>query len=230
VAWARHVMCVADTEAVKSVCVIPGEDEDQVWFAVHRHVNAGTAVVYVERMASRFPATQADSFFVDSGVWYDSTATETVSGLDHLEGETVVVLGDGAVLDDAVVASGDITLSAESSKVAAGRSFRYKLKPMRIEVPGPRGNTHGSLRKIAELVFSVEDTLDMQYGKDLTHLFDIPWRRTETMDDPPSIYTGDWKVVLDAGFDVEDPILLTGEEPLPCTVRAIVVRQDVTGR
>jgi hypothetical protein len=45
----------------------------------------------------------------------------------------------------------------------------------------------------------------MQYGVDTSHLFDVNWRTTETMDTPPSIYTGDWRVVLDAGFDGVQP-------------------------
>ena len=41
---------------------------------------------------------------------YTGTAVTSVTGLDHLEGRTVSILGDGAVFPDKVVTSGAVTL------------------------------------------------------------------------------------------------------------------------
>jgi hypothetical protein len=91
IAWAQHPM---GTAAVESVAVIPASDEDEVWLSVQRTVDSST-VRYIERMKPHDWGSDAeDMFFIDSGLTYDSTATTTITGLDHLEGETVSILGD----------------------------------------------------------------------------------------------------------------------------------------
>lgn len=215
--------------AVKSICVIPSATEDEIWLSVARTTDDGS-IYYIERMAAREFETQADGVFVDSATVFDSDATDTFTGLDHLEGQTVSILGDGAVYPDQVVEDGTITLSAEVSKAIIGLPYRYTLKPMRLEVGTNQGSTHGTLRKIPTLVLSFQDTLNAKYGSDMDHLYDIEWRTEEVLGLPPALYTGDKIVTLDGGFDPEDPIYITGVEPLPCSVRAIIARMDVTGR
>src|SRR6185437_15071263 len=64
-----------------------------------------------------------DAFFVDCGLSYSGTAITTVTGLDHLEGQTVSVLADGGVVDGLVVSSGSITLPYSASKIHVGLPF-----------------------------------------------------------------------------------------------------------
>lgn len=45
-----------------------------------------------------------------------------------------------------------------------------------------------------------------------------------------SAYTGDVVVSTDGGFGVEDNFVISGDDPLPCVVRAIVPRKEKTGR
>ena len=231
IAWARHPTGPADSPGVvSSVCVIPGADEDEIWIAVLRTVNGSTAR-YIERFTSRMFDTQDDCFFVDCGVSYDFEApTDTLTELDHLEGETVAILADGAVYPAQTVSGGQVVLSQAVSKAAAGLGFQYVLEPMRIDTQSRAGSSRGSLAKIPELVLSFLKTGGAKYGASTAALFEIDWRTTEVYDSPPELFTGDKLVTLDGGFDPENPIVISGEDPLPCTVRAIVARLDVTGR
>ena len=101
VAWHQHPVGGTDTE-VESVAVIPSADgkSDELWISVKRTINSAT-VRYIEYLDS--------TINVDSGLTYSGGATSTLSGLTHLEGETVQVVGDGAVMPDAVVSSGSIS-------------------------------------------------------------------------------------------------------------------------
>ena len=93
--WSRIVLSGTDAKA-ESVAVIYGgaSKEDEVWITVSRTVNSST-VRNVERFKARdWGSTLADAFFIDSGLT-DTGGTATISGLDHLEGETVQVFGDG---------------------------------------------------------------------------------------------------------------------------------------
>ena len=88
----------------------------------------------------------------------------------------------------------------------------------------------GSKAKIAELMVSVYETLGLEVGRSTSTLYPIDWRTTEDYGDPTAFKTGQEVVVLDGGYDPEQPIVLSGIAPLPCTVRAIVARMEVTGR
>jgi hypothetical protein len=89
VGWARHIT----NGSFESVAVIPGTDEDQVWVVVNR-----TPGRYIEQMQPQDWGTNPDdSWFVDSGLAYSGILTDTITGLEHLEGETVqlmVIKGD----------------------------------------------------------------------------------------------------------------------------------------
>jgi hypothetical protein len=82
--WARHIT----NGEFESVAVIPGEDEDQIWAVVNR-----TPGRYIEQMQPQDWGTDPnDGWFVDSGLPYSGILTDTITGLDHLEGETVQVM------------------------------------------------------------------------------------------------------------------------------------------
>jgi hypothetical protein len=93
-----------------------------------------------------------------------------------------------------------------------------------------QGTSKGSIKKIAEAAISFYKTLNAQYG-DGTATYNINWRETShEYGTPPDLYTGDKVVVADGSFDAEDPFQIEGSDPLPCTVRAIIPRTEVTGR
>ena len=76
--------------------------------------------------------------YVDSGIYYNSSSATTISGLTHLEGETVRVLANGAKDNDATVSSGQITITKASTKVHAGLGFDGFVTT--LDLPnGPQG-------------------------------------------------------------------------------------------
>lgn len=212
---------------VSSVAVIPSDTEDEVWLAVLRSVG-GTLVRFIERMKPRDFGDQEDAHFVDCGVVYDGVATNTITGLDHLEGELVSVWGDGADFGDFTVTGGSVTLPDTVEKASVGLPFRYKVKPMRLDTSDRRGTSHGMIKKIGRLFLSFIDSLLVQFGVE-GNLYNIDWRQEENYDSPPAMFTGDKELDnFDGGFDPQDPILITGERPAPCTIRSIVVDTDYT--
>jgi hypothetical protein len=215
---------------VESVAVIPSTAEDEVWVTCNRTIN-GSTVRYIERMKPRdWGDDMEDMFFVDSGLTYDGDSTSTITGLDHLEGETVAILADGAVQPSKTVSSGAITLTDAASVVQVGIPYTYKLKPMRMDQNTQQGTSKGSVKKITEAVISFYKTLNARYG-DGTDTYDINWRETSAeYTTPPDLVTGDKVVVADGGFSVEDPFQIEGSDPMPCSIRAIIPRIEQTGR
>ena len=226
IAWAKYP--IGGDGFVNSVARIPSIDEDEIWISVTRIID-NSSVTYIEQMQPRLFGNQEDAFFVDSGIIHDSGATDTITGLDHLERQIVKILGDGAVITPQIVLNGSITLPETVSKAIIGLQYTSRLQPMRMDVSNQTGTTKGSIKKITEVVISFFKTFNATYG-DGVNTHEIDWRTTEKHDNPPEMFTGDKEEIFDGGFSTEDPIIISCSDPTPCTVRAIIARTEKTGR
>ncbi len=228
VAWARHPM----DGLVQSVAVIPASGEDEVWITIVRAID-GENKVYIEQFQSRFlDIRKENSYFVDSGIIYNSILTDTITGLDHLEGKAVAILADGEVLAQQKVVDGKISLSTQARNVRVGLPFVSQVTPMRMDLNLPSGITLGSIKKIHEVVFSFHNTLNAKFGSTDANLKDFDWTnvRWKNTSEIEGLFTGIIMGSPDAGFDTEDTLIISQSDPLPCTVRAIIPRIEKTGR
>jgi hypothetical protein len=169
-----------------------------------------------------------DIFFIDAGI-IDTSGTTTITGLGHLEGEVVQVMVDGAKQADKTVSGGEITIDAAGTRVVVGKSYEYILEPMRANLTSSRGSSAGSIMKTSEIVVSFFKTLNARYGDGDT-TFDIDWRTEENYDSPPDLFTGEKTLEFDGGLTTESRVIISGSDPFPCTVRAIILRTDKVGR
>ena len=228
IAWANHPM----DGLVQSVAVIPALGEDEVWISIVRAVD-GENNVYIEKFESRvLDIRKENAFFIDSGIIYTGAAITTITGLGHLENKTVSILADGEVLDEQRVVGGQIELSTPARNVRVGLLYTSLATPMRMDLNLPTGTTHGSIKKIAEIAFSFHNTLNVKYGASEADLFDFDWDdvRWKNTSKVEGLFTGIITASAVSGFDVEDSLIISQSDPLPCTVRAIIPRMEVTGR
>jgi hypothetical protein len=133
-----------DDDIIESVCVVPGSVQDRVYFSIKRVVD-GSTVRYTEKLArdsEAAPGTLCKTF--DSHVVYGA-GVAALTGLDHLEGETVCAWVDGApILDDDgeleefTVSSGGITLpAARVSGAVVGKPVSWSYESARLEYGAP---------------------------------------------------------------------------------------------
>jgi hypothetical protein len=228
VAWAKHPM----DGLVQSVMVIPAALEDEVWITIVRAID-GENKIYIEKFQSRLlDIRKENAFFVDSGVIYNGEPITVITGYDHLEEKTVAILADGEVLEKQVVTNGQITLSTAARNVRGGLPYTSQAIPMRMDVSTVAGTTHGSIKKISEVVFSFHNTVNAKYGSSDTELFPIDWDnvRWKNSSIVDGLFTGDIVVAFDGGFDIDDTLIISQSDPLPCVVRGIVPRVEKTSR
>jgi hypothetical protein len=205
------------------VATIPGSDRTEVWVIVKRTIN-GTVTRYVEQFQAMLPdsGALADAFYLDCGYTYDAAATTTISGLSHLEGETVAILADGAVHPDRTVASGAITLAWSASTVHVGLSYAARLQTMRLEAGASAGTAQGKRKKIHRLTVRLHRSLGMKVGGDFTTMDEVAFRYgSDPMDAAPPLFTGDVDVALPGTWDRDGYVCLENDQPLPFTVVAI---------
>lgn len=127
---------------IESIAVVRDDPDDLVFMIVKRTINNQTKK-YVEYMTPYFSSTASlsDAFLVDSGLTYSGTAVNAVSGLGHLEGQTVNIIADGAVHPNKVVIGGSVSLDYYAEKVSVGLRVICQLKTMPIvNVPADDGS------------------------------------------------------------------------------------------
>ena len=211
---------------VESIATIPGDlNEDAVYMVVQRTINLGTKR-YVEFFAPfDFGSSAEDAFFVDSGLSYTGTAATSMSGLNHLEGEVVSTLVNGATHPNKAVASGALTLDFSATKAHIGLLYKSTLQTMRIEAGGTEGTAQGKTKRIHEVVLRLFRTIGAKVGSSETELDRIPFRTSaDEMDQSLGLFTGDKEIEFRSGFDSDGFIVVQQDQPLPLTVIGIYPR------
>lgn len=223
--WHRH-----ETDGIfESVCTIPGETRDEVWFIVNRTINGQTRR-YVEQMAARMETTDpADQYFVDCGLSYSGSPVKTFSGLDHLEGKTVSILADGNVHPKQVVTGGSITLSRAASKVHIGLGYVCDLETLNVDFPTKTGTIQTRYKRITKATLRVENTRSAFIGPSFDKLYELKMRSHETWGAPIALFTGDKDMQFNTGSDREGHVCVRMSDPLPITILAIVAEVVMDG-
>jgi hypothetical protein len=207
--WYRTVTVDSTSDSeIESVAVIYGgtRSEDEVWISVKRTIDGGT-VRYIERFNQRELATSASDYkFLDSYIT-DTGGDTTITGLDHLEGETVQVLGDGLAQATKVVSGGQITAETTATKYQVGLGYDSTLIPMDIDIEGTGLST---TKRINKMIANVFETIGGTIGPDDS--------RQEDISKSTSLFTGFKKVSIPGGYTRDTDIVAKQTQPLPMTV------------
>jgi len=153
----------------------------------------------------------------------------SVSGLWHLEGQTVKVFGDGATQPDKTVASGAITLTYPASKVAVGLGYNSDAQMMRLEAGSQNGTSQGKIRRVDQVTFRFHDSLGIKIGPSFNSLTEKTFR---TSSDPagvaPPLYSGDFVWEWAGDYDRDGFISWRCDTPEPCTILGVMPRLTVS--
>lgn len=146
-------------------------------------------------------------------------AVTTISGLGHLEGESVAILGNGAVQSSKTVSSGSITLDTRASIVHAGLTYSSELETQRIEAGSADGTAQGKIKRIHEVILRLYRSLGIEVGRRDGSIDTVPFRdSSDSMDAAPGLFSGDLRVDFSEGFDRKGTVYFRQQQPLPLTV------------
>lgn len=223
-AWHWH-----DTDGLFESCAVVAEgNEDVLYVIVNRTVN-GTQRRYVERMASRRFATQADAFFVDAGLTYSGAPATVISGLSHLEGKTVNILGDGAVFPQAVVSGGQVALAYSASKVQIGLPITADLQTLPLAMQIDNGFGQGRQKNVNKAWLRVYQSGGIFIGPDADSLKEAKPRTNEPYGTPPSLKSTEIPVMLTPTWADSGQVFVRQKDPLPLTVVSLTLEVAVGG-
>lgn len=216
-AWCDHDLSGG---LVEQMAVIREGDYDSLYMIVRRVIN-GATVRYVERMDTRQFTEISDAYFVDCGIKYDGAQTNTITGLDHLEGETLVALADGDYVSDLVVNGGQVTLPRAASKVSIGLPYHSELEtlPPSIELPEV-GSSRGRPHKINRVFIQMEKTRGIKAGVDRNKLDEIVQTDVD-LSVPIEDETKLEAIQVSPEWNREGTIVIRQDYPLPMTILGV---------
>ena len=234
---AENVICWLKFETlgvVEDVVVLPGQDEDQVYYLIKRTVN-GSTVRYVERWAKESECQggqlnkQADSF-----VSYTGTAVSTITGLDHLEGESVVIWADGKDLGTATVSGGSVSLPVTVQNAVVGLTYTAKRKTTKLAYGAAMGTALTMRKRINAIGLVLANThyQGLQYGPDFDYLDDLPAMEfgTTTSDDTVWDQFDRDTFTINGTWDTDARLCLQAQAPRPCTILAAVISMNTNDK
>ncbi len=249
IGWSRQFLGgrYKDGKAVvESLAVIPGnattgsQSRDEVWFLVKRTIDGATrrSLEVLEGgfegpERSDFPddaswraavlEAQKRAFFVDSGLSGSfSLPVTTIAGLDHLEGETVAVLADGAVHPERVVAEGRIELRTPAREVVVGLPYGHSFRSLKLAVGAAAGTSVGKVKRVHGVTLVLLHALDGRVGPDETALEPLVFRTVgDAMDSAVPLFSGEYRVAFPGDYDRDPRLVIQGAAPLPFTLLAI---------
>lgn len=197
----------------------------------HRHALAGGHVVARARIGAVLGPAEVTAHIlapfpsldpIPAGQW--ALAASELGGLDHLAGETVKILADGATHPDRVVtALGTVTLERPAAWVHVGLGYVSRLTTMDLEAGGSDGPAQGKKRRLHRVIVRLHASLGMRVGADPGRTENVVFRAPQTpMDQSPPLFSGDKIVAFPKGWDNEAVVTVLQEQPLPCTVVALI--------
>ena len=223
----RHPIGGVDV-VVESISTIPSSDgsRDELALIVKRTVN-GATVRYIEYMTAYYKTgtDKENAVNVDCALTYDGAATNTVTGLDHLEGETVKLMVDGNSHPDLVVSSGSVTLAndVEGSTIQVGLGYKWAVKTQRWEAGARDGVAQGKVKQIKGVVFRLLNTLGLKYGPDADSLEEYDFEQGQSYDESLSLYSGDTPYLRGSfEYGTDGFIYLESDSVFPACLLAIM--------
>lgn len=170
-----------------------------------------------------FPATAT----YDAGDWF-LTAT-TLDGLDHLEGESVGIIADGAVPPDVVVTDGAIEIDEPASVIHVGLRYRGVIKTLPLDHGGRTGPALNKPKIVNHVGIRFVNSGGVQFGTSLYSLSEITFRTgNDFVGRAAPLFSGLEHVWYEDSTEQDKSIVLIQEQPLPCIVSCLDIYTETT--
>ncbi len=224
--WHRHETAGGAFEAV---CTI-SENRENTLYAIVRRTVDGRTVRYVERLHTRKFEEAQDAFFVDCGSTYNGTAKTTIEGLYHLEGQTVAVLADGAVVTPRVVQDGAVTLDQAASVVHVGLPITADLQTLPLVLEQAQAFGIGRTKNVNKVHMRVRSSSGVKVGPTFDKLTLAKQRTIEAFGSPPSLIANMLlEIPIQGSWSEDAQVCVRQENPLPLTVVSLALEASIGG-
>jgi len=150
----------------------------------------------------------------------------TISGLEHLEGQTVQILGDGNELQERVVTNGAVSLSTPSSYVVAGLGYAGRMKT--LPMTASDAAIGGRFKRPANIAVRLYNSRGLKFGDGRgDQLFPVQNRQGDPATTAPEFRQGMYEISLAAEMTLDGEILVTKSGPHHATVLGYIAEAEI---
>lgn len=191
----------------------------------------GMSVLVANKTADTFQLTDVDGVNVDTSAYFAPYVSggkarkyvSTISGLTHLEGETVDILADGAVSPSRTVTAGAITLATPATTVQIGYGFVSDGKMLRLNAGAADGASIGKTQRTHRMGIMLHRSLGLKIGMSFDDLTAITFRTgADKMSRAPALFTGILSEEIEGDYDFENQFCFRQDQPLPSMLLALM--------
>ena len=157
-------------------------------------------------------------------------AVTTVSGLWHLEGETVVAAANGYTEKGLVVTGGAVTLANKASRIHIGIDYFCRLITLPLSTYGDGKETsQGKVKNISRLTVQVERSMGMWHGPTLDAMREATFGLPALYGQPLEMVTEDVDVTMKGDWAKRKQVVIEQRDPLPLTVLTLIPDGKIGG-
>lgn len=225
--------------------IIPSQEPgyDDLYIAMRRTINGSTRR-YIEVLERPFQydsdvsmidgrPTAVGGFFLDCGLTYSGAPATVISGLGHLEGETLSGLLDGSVVTGLVVSGGSVTLPYPAAVAHLGLPYESYLRTHRYSGPSQDGYLFGRPVNTTEVYVDLLSTGSLEVGAydatDMRTFETNPHASDAFTGNPVELVTGIMSCDIEGSWLSGDGrIVLRTSAPLPAIIRMVEIKAEYT--
>lgn len=212
----------------KRIASIPSESNsyNELWAVVQRTID-GVTVNYIEASANPYfdeavtYPRYSDSFLENTYL----SPTATITGLDHLEGEEVVIFADGAVQIGKTVSGGSVTLEEAATVVVVGLQITSTIHTLTYSSDTVFGKSDARTKRLTDLEVLTYKTQGLKVGASLDRMNDQSDQNPyDLVDNAYYLYTGWVRYQFNMDWGNDASFYIQHIEPLPATICMIAAR------
>jgi hypothetical protein len=190
--------------------------EDVVYLYVKRTINSST-VYYVEALDN--------NYYTDASKQVTQSASTSVSGLAHLNGQSCRVRADSAIMANATPSGGSITLSRAATNIEVGLNYDVTIKTMPSAIGLQSGPVSTKKRRISRVSAQLHQSSGLKINGKA-----VPNKSfgASVLGQAPESFTG-IKTLPVLGYSKTAQVTVTQTDPLPLTLLGLTVELQVTG-
>ena len=207
-----------------------GINQHQTYFI--KSIDSNTVELYLTA-AGATAGTTAQKVGITStgsGSFTMHLASITLTGLHHLEGQTITCLVNGATHPDATVSSGAITLDRYAVKAHIGLNYTSTLETLRMDTAVGTGQetVQGMPKRIHNIFVRLYKTIGLLVGSSTSNIDRVPFRSSaDEMSSAVDLFNGDKEIEFRGGFSTNGNIVVQQNQPLPMTILSIYASANI---
>ena len=149
-------------------------------------------------------------------------AVTTLTGLGHLNGESVVAAANGYAETGLTVSGGSVTLSSPASRVHIGLPFTAQLITLPLETYANGKTIQGRPKTVPSMIVQVERTMGMWTGPTTTNMRETTFGLPATYGQPLDMVTDSITVGLKGGWTKRKQLVVEQRSPLPMHILSLI--------